>query len=83
MTDIPATDAGAQLADLVREVSDARGRITLTDGGRAAAVLLSAEELDELEEAAAVADYFLRRENGTQVSVPHAEVVDRLRRRTA
>jgi PHD/YefM family antitoxin component YafN of YafNO toxin-antitoxin module len=49
--------AEGQLDRLVRRVADARERITITDQGQAAAVLISPRELADLEQALAVAEY--------------------------
>ncbi|WP_088286124.1 type II toxin-antitoxin system prevent-host-death family antitoxin [Kineosporia sp. A_224] len=83
MTDLPVSEVAARLEELVAGVVAGRGRVTVTQPGVPAAVLLSAEELDELEEAAAVADYYLRRSAGTQISVSHEDAVRRLRRKSA
>ena len=48
------SDARANLPDLVTKVSDTLGRITITVNGQPKAILVSAEELESLEETAEV-----------------------------
>ncbi|MEU6853487.1 type II toxin-antitoxin system Phd/YefM family antitoxin [Actinacidiphila alni] len=76
MTDILAiTEARAHFGQLIRRASHTRARITITDHGQPAAVIISAEELADLEEALAVAEYELRKSTGENGPlVPHAEV---------
>ncbi len=62
------------LGGLVRRVAAGRERLTITDG-QAAAVLVSAEELADLEEQLAMARYELRKATGTLETVPHEQVV--------
>jgi prevent-host-death family protein len=71
---LPIAEARARFGQLVRRASYKRERVTITDHGQPAAVLISAEEPD-LEEALAVAEYELRKANGTAGPlVPHEEV---------
>lgn len=51
---ISITDARANLPDLVGQVSNSLKRITITVGGQPRATLISADELDSLEETAEV-----------------------------
>ncbi len=55
MTDtIPFTDAKAHLSELVDRVSREHERVIVTRNGRAAAILMSPEELESLEETIAI-----------------------------
>lgn len=70
----PVTEGRARFGQLVRRASHRRERITITDHGQPAAVLINAEELADLEEANAVLEYKLRRALGdTSESIPSAE----------
>ena len=51
---ISITDARANLPDLINKVSDSLKRITITVGGQPRATLISADELESLEETAEV-----------------------------
>ncbi|MGW1076432.1 type II toxin-antitoxin system Phd/YefM family antitoxin [Streptomyces sp. NPDC002537] len=75
---LPIAEARARLGMLVHRVSRARERITITDHGRPAAVLISPQELAALEDALAPARYRERRAVGTAVGVPHDAVRTRL-----
>ena len=59
---------------LVRRASHSRGRVTITDHGQPAAVLINAAELADLEDVLALARYRARQAAGA----PHAEVRARL-----
>lgn len=50
MKTIPLTEAKTQLSRLVDDVSRRDERVLITKNGRAAAVLLSADELESIEE---------------------------------
>lgn len=71
---LPITEARGRLGALVRT----RRRITITDHGIPAAVLISPQELAALEadlaEARAVAGYQARKTAGTVTAVPHEQV---------
>ncbi|MBW5485496.1 type II toxin-antitoxin system Phd/YefM family antitoxin [Streptomyces bambusae] len=75
---LPPTEARARLASLVRRASHAGERITITDHGQPAAVLISPQELAGLEEALALALYRERGRSGVVATVPHADVRARL-----
>ncbi|MFI6864288.1 type II toxin-antitoxin system Phd/YefM family antitoxin [Streptomyces sp. NPDC050421] len=83
---LPIAEARAHFDSLVLRASSARERITLTDHGRPAAVLINPQELAELEDALALAQYQARQASGTVETVPHDQVRARLglarRRRT-
>jgi antitoxin YefM len=51
---ISISDARAKLPDLVTKVSDTMGRVTITVNGKPKAILVSAEELESLEETAEI-----------------------------
>jgi prevent-host-death family protein len=69
------TEARARFGQIVRRASHSRERITITDHGQPAAVIISAEELADLEEALAIAQYDLRQATGTaEPGIPHEEV---------
>ncbi|WFB07699.1 type II toxin-antitoxin system Phd/YefM family antitoxin [Streptomyces sp. LX-29] len=72
------TEARAHFGSLVRRAAHARERITITDHGQPAAVLINPQELAELEDALALARYRERQSSGTSVAVPHEEVRTRL-----
>ncbi|MGW6459759.1 type II toxin-antitoxin system Phd/YefM family antitoxin [Streptomyces sp. NPDC055078] len=75
---LPITEARARFGSLVRRASHARERITITDHGQPAAVLINPQELADLEDALALALYRRRQESGTSEGVPHTEVRARL-----
>ena len=75
---MPITEARACFGSLVRRASHARERITITDHGQPAAVLINPQELADLEDALALAEYRASQTNGTFVGVPHEEVRRRL-----
>jgi antitoxin YefM len=54
MSVLRLTEVRDRLPELVATVEARRGRVTVTRGGRAAAVLIAAEELRSLEETVAV-----------------------------
>lgn len=74
----PITQARAQFGSLVRRAAHSRQRITITDHGHPAAVLINPEELADIEEALALARYRLQQVTGTTTHVPHEEVRTRL-----
>lgn len=75
---LPLTEARARFGSLVRRASHARERITITDHGQPAAVLINPQELADLEDALALAQYRARQTAGTTTGVPHADVRARL-----
>ena len=54
MNFVPISDARANLPDLVDKVDKNMERVTITVNGRPKAVLLSAEELESIEETAEI-----------------------------
>jgi prevent-host-death family protein len=75
---LPITEARAQFGSLVRRASYSRERITITDHGQPAAVLINPQELADLEDALALAEYRIERATGAFSGVPHEEVRARL-----
>ncbi|MFC5662491.1 type II toxin-antitoxin system Phd/YefM family antitoxin [Kitasatospora misakiensis] len=71
---LPITEARARFGTLVRRASHSRERITITDHGQPAAVLINPQELADLEDELAVARYRARQAAGTAVTVPHKDV---------
>jgi prevent-host-death family protein len=51
---LPLTEAKAKLSELVGEVADQQERVVVTRNGRPAAVLISPDDLESLEETLAV-----------------------------
>lgn len=64
MTEITISAARAQLGDLVRRAAHGRETIALTDHGHVAALLVSPQVIEDLEDALAVADYERRKAAG-------------------
>jgi prevent-host-death family protein len=78
MADLSLAEARKRFGSLVRQAATARQRTTITDHGQPAAVLVNAQELADLEEALALAEYRVQQASGTFVSVSHAEARERL-----
>ncbi|MET9860999.1 type II toxin-antitoxin system Phd/YefM family antitoxin [Streptomyces smyrnaeus] len=75
MTEIAISAARSQLGDLVRRAAHSRETIALTDHGHVAALLVSPQVIEDLEDALAVADYQRREAEGTvEPGIPHEEV---------
>ncbi|MFD9545454.1 type II toxin-antitoxin system Phd/YefM family antitoxin [Streptomyces sp. NPDC060022] len=75
---LPITEARARFGSLVRRASHARERITITDHGQPAAVLINPQELADLEDALALAQYRARQADSPTAGTPHDEVRTRL-----
>ncbi|PZT72400.1 MULTISPECIES: type II toxin-antitoxin system Phd/YefM family antitoxin [unclassified Streptomyces] len=75
---LPITEARARFGSLVRRASHARERITITDHGQPAAILINPQELADLEDALALARYEARQASGAVETVSHDEVRARL-----
>ena len=71
---LPITEARAKFGTLVRRASHSRERITITDHGQPAAVLITPQELADLEEALALAQYRARQGAGTSVATANDDV---------
>jgi prevent-host-death family protein len=80
MTDLSLSQARWRLNRLVRRAAADRQRVTITDHGRPAAVLVNAEELADLEEAAALAGFEARQAAGEQRMIPHEQAIAHLER---
>ncbi|MFJ9717189.1 type II toxin-antitoxin system Phd/YefM family antitoxin [Streptomyces sp. NPDC101213] len=75
MTEITISAARAQLGDLVRRAAHSRETIALTDHGHVAALLVSPQVIEDLEDALALADYERRKAEGTLTEgITHEEV---------
>jgi prevent-host-death family protein len=75
---IPLAAVVAPLQSLVRRAARNRERITITDQDEPSAVVISAEELEDLEDALAVAQSRLREANGETAWIPQEEARRRL-----
>lgn len=74
MTDTYAmTEARANFGALVRRTAHSHDRIAITDHGHVAAILINPQDLAELEDALAVAEYLAEKANGTLTTVTHEE----------
>ena len=78
MVDLSMSEAEQQLGSLVRRAVTEHERVTITDHGEPAAVLVNAEDLADLEEAAALAEYRSRQAAGDLQMIPHGEARERL-----
>ncbi|MET9391321.1 type II toxin-antitoxin system Phd/YefM family antitoxin [Streptomyces sp. NPDC006624] len=75
MIEITISSARSQLGDLVRRAAHSRETIAITDHGHVAALLVSPQVIEDLEDALAVADYQRRKAEGTLgEGVSHEEV---------
>ncbi|MGW3632399.1 type II toxin-antitoxin system Phd/YefM family antitoxin [Streptomyces sp. NPDC005122] len=75
MTEMAISTARSQLGDLVRRAAHNRETIALTDHGHVAALLVSPQVIEDLEDALAVADYQRRKAEDTLgEGIPHEEV---------
>jgi prevent-host-death family protein len=75
---MPITEARGKFGSLVRRASTRRERTTITDHGLPAAVIINAQELEDLEDDLAVARYEADKAAGTLRTVPHDQVRERL-----
>jgi PHD/YefM family antitoxin component YafN of YafNO toxin-antitoxin module len=75
---MPLAAVVAPFQSLVRRAARQRERITIVDPDEPSAVVISAEELEDLEDALAVAQSRLRETDGETVWVAHEEVKQRL-----
>ncbi|MFJ8200126.1 type II toxin-antitoxin system Phd/YefM family antitoxin [Streptomyces sp. NPDC096152] len=79
MTEIAISAARSQLGDLVRRAAHSRETIALTDHGHVAALLVSPQVIEDLEDALAVAHYQRRKAEGAlEPGIPMAEARRRL-----
>ncbi|MFI6056396.1 type II toxin-antitoxin system prevent-host-death family antitoxin [Streptomyces violascens] len=77
MTMYAIAEARGKLGELARRAAQ-HERITLTDRGIPAAVLISAAELEDLEDSLALAEYENEKLNGTLRTVSHKEAAKAL-----
>ena len=78
MTDVPLTEARKRFGFLVRRAAATRERVTITDHGQPAAVIVNAQELADLEEALALAEYRAAQAERATTTVPQSEARRRL-----
>jgi prevent-host-death family protein len=78
MADLSMTEARRRFGTIVRRAASDRERTTITDHGRPTAVLVGADELADLEEALALAEYRAGVAAGTRRVVTQAQVRQRL-----
>ena len=72
---MPITEARSRFGQLVRRAASSRERTCITDHGQAAAVIISAQELADIEDALALAEYRARQQRGeTGTPIPHDQV---------
>ncbi len=71
---MPLAALGGPIQSLVRRAAGRRERVTLIDSGEPTAVVISAEELEDLEDALAVAQSRLREAGGEAVWISHEDV---------
>ncbi|GAA1355867.1 type II toxin-antitoxin system Phd/YefM family antitoxin [Streptomyces beijiangensis] len=75
MAQIAISAARSQLGDLVRRAAHSHETIALTDHGHVAALLVSPQAIEELEDALALTEYKLKKALGTlEPGIPHEEV---------
>ncbi len=79
MTELPLTEARKRFGSLVRRAATTRERVTITDHGHPAAVIVNAQELADLEEALALAEYRAAQADGTVTTVSQSDARRRLR----
>ena len=75
---LPLAAVGAPFQSLVRRAARQRERITLVDADEPSAVVISADELEDIEDALAVAQSRLREAGGELVWVTHEDARRRL-----
>jgi prevent-host-death family protein len=78
MVDLSLSEAGGQLDALVDRAVSAHERVTITQDRRPAAVLVSAEELADLDDALALARYDARAASGQTTRVSQDDARRRL-----
>jgi prevent-host-death family protein len=75
---MPLAAVPAPLQSLVRRAARERERITIVDQNEPSAIVISAEELEDLEDALAVAQSRLREADGETDWIAHEDVKRRL-----
>ena len=78
METLPLAAVKAQLSTLVNQVQDTRDRVLITRNGRPAAVLISPEDLESLEETLAILSDpgQMRRIRKAQTEIDRGDVLD-------
>ncbi|WP_019549754.1 type II toxin-antitoxin system Phd/YefM family antitoxin [Streptomyces sulphureus] len=75
MTEIAISKARSELGDLVRRAAHSRETIALTDHGHVAALLVSPQVIEDLEDALALSERERRKAEGTlEEGMSHQEV---------
>ncbi|AZM48012.1 type II toxin-antitoxin system Phd/YefM family antitoxin [Streptomyces sp. WAC 06738] len=75
---LPIAQARSQFGALVRRAALGRERTIITDHGEPAAMIVGIADIEDLEDALAVAQYEARKARGEDTYVPHDEVRRRL-----
>jgi prevent-host-death family protein len=78
LLDLSMSEARGQLDALARRAASGQERVTITEAGRPAAVIVSAVELADLEDDLALARYDAKAARGDTVGVLQAEARLRL-----
>ena len=78
MPEVPMTEARKHFGTLVRRAATTRERTTITEHGQPAVVLVNAQELADLEDALALAQYDARRARHVTAPVPQDDARRRL-----
>ena len=71
--EVTMTDARAKFGSLVRRVAHAHERFAVTDHGHVAAILINPQDLEDLEDSLALAEYQQRVSEGSAQFVTHEE----------
>lgn len=75
MTEVAISKARSELGDLVRRAAHGRETIALTDHGHVAALLVSPQVIEDLEDSLAIAERERRQAQGsTEEGLTHEEV---------
>jgi prevent-host-death family protein len=75
---LPLASVQGPFQSLVRRAARDRERITISDNDAPAAVVISADELEDIEDALAIAEARLREASGESRRIPHDKVRRRL-----
>lgn len=78
MVDLSRHEAQERLGALVKRTASTRERVTISEAGHPAAVLVNAEELAEIDEALALARYREAQDRGQVHLVAHVDARERL-----
>ncbi|MFN0281106.1 MAG: type II toxin-antitoxin system prevent-host-death family antitoxin [Kineosporiaceae bacterium] len=75
---LPLAAVAGPLHSLLRRAARMRERVTITDQDEPSAVVISADELEDLEDELAVTQSLLREAAGETMWIPHDEIKRRL-----